>query len=99
MGVSHACIHPLLPPSRPLRTRLPARSSLEWVIGEQGPRDPVVALVARRLQSRLPSFTEQFTQSVPLTRIRDIAHRCVRGRRRGGPACRAPLPLLGETCD
>ena len=28
-------------------------------------------------QSRLPSFTDQFTQSVPLTRIRDIAHRCV----------------------
>ncbi|PRW57887.1 water chloroplastic isoform A [Chlorella sorokiniana] len=49
--------------------------SLEWVIGEQGLSNPVVALVGRRLQSRLPSFTERFTQSVPLTRIRDIAHR------------------------
>ncbi len=49
--------------------------SLEWVIGEQGHACPAVALAGRRLQSRLPSFTEQFTQSVPLTRIRDIAHR------------------------
>ncbi|KAL4433837.1 hypothetical protein ABPG75_000278 [Micractinium tetrahymenae] len=49
--------------------------SLEWVIGEQGPQSPIVALIGRRLQSRLPSFTDQFTQSVPLTRIRDIAHR------------------------
>lgn len=32
-------------------------------------------LVLRRIQPRLPSFSEQFTQSVPLTRIRDIAHR------------------------
>ncbi|KAL4419085.1 hypothetical protein ABPG77_010024, partial [Micractinium sp. CCAP 211/92] len=49
--------------------------SLEWVIGEQGPQSPITALIGRRLQSRLPSFTDQFTQSVPLTRIRDIAHR------------------------
>jgi len=27
-------------------------SSLEWVIGEQGPSNPVVALVGRRLQVR-----------------------------------------------
>ena len=27
------------------------------------------------LQAKLPSFSESFTQSVPLTRIRDIAHR------------------------
>jgi len=27
-------------------------SSLEWVIGEQGPSNPVVARVARRLQVR-----------------------------------------------
>lgn len=32
-------------------------------------------LLARRLSTKLPSFGEQFTQSVPLTRIRDIAHR------------------------
>ncbi|PSC69113.1 water chloroplastic [Micractinium conductrix] len=49
--------------------------SLEWVIGEQGHTSPMVALTGRRLQSRLPSFTDNFTQSVPLTRIRDIAHR------------------------
>ena len=28
----------------------------------------------RRLHPRLPAFTAEFTQSVPLTRIRDIAH-------------------------
>ena len=28
----------------------------------------------RRLHPRLPAFTADFTQSVPLTRIRDIAH-------------------------
>ena len=66
-----ACPHP---PAHPL-----TRRSLEWVIGEQGHVSPAVALAGRRLQSRLPSFTEQFTQSVPLTRIRDIAHRCVCG--------------------
>ncbi|GAB4819879.1 hypothetical protein N2152v2_006925 [Parachlorella kessleri] len=59
--------------------------SLEWVIedagkpGGSGDSDSnsraAVGLVARRLHTRLPSFTEQFTQSVPLTRIRDIAHR------------------------
>jgi phosphoglucan,water dikinase len=32
-------------------------------------------LLARRLSTKLPSFGEQFTQAVPLTRIRDIAHR------------------------
>jgi phosphoglucan,water dikinase len=32
-------------------------------------------ILARRLSTKLPSFGEQFTQSVPLTRIRDIAHR------------------------
>ncbi|KAL4852989.1 Phosphoglucan [Chlorella vulgaris] len=63
---------------RPNRHAELARSifrSLEWVIGERGPSNPEVALVGRRLQSRLPSFTDQFTQSTPLTRIRDIAHR------------------------
>jgi phosphoglucan,water dikinase len=40
-----------------------------------GSSSAAAALVARRLHTRLPSFTEQFTQSVPLTRIRDIAHR------------------------
>ena len=32
-------------------------------------------LLARRLHARLPSFNAAFTQAVPLTRIRDIAHR------------------------
>jgi hypothetical protein len=32
-------------------------------------------LAVRRLQPWLPSFTAEFTASVPLTRIRDIAHR------------------------
>ena len=32
-------------------------------------------LALRRLQPWLPSFTAEFTASVPLTRIRDIAHR------------------------
>jgi phosphoglucan,water dikinase len=47
--------------------------SLEWVIGERpGTAD---ALFARRMQTRIPSFTDEFMQSTPLTRIRDIAHR------------------------
>lgn len=47
--------------------------SLEWVIGErQGTAD---ALFARRMHTRIPSFTDEFMQSTPLTRIRDIAHR------------------------
>jgi hypothetical protein len=61
------------PPTHP-PTHLPCRS-LEWVIGEHASHSPASALIGRRLQSRLPSFTENFTQSVPLTRIRDIAHR------------------------
>lgn len=32
-------------------------------------------LVIRKMQPCLPSFKAEFTQSVPLTRIRDIAHR------------------------
>lgn len=47
--------------------------SLEWIIGERmGTPD---ALLARRMQTRIPSFTDEFMQSTPLTRIRDIAHR------------------------
>jgi phosphoglucan,water dikinase len=47
--------------------------SLEWIIGERvGTPD---ALFARRMQTRIPSFTDEFMQSTPLTRIRDIAHR------------------------
>ena len=47
--------------------------SLEWVIGERGGTPD--ALLARRMQTRIPSFTDEFMQSTPLTRIRDIAHR------------------------
>ena len=47
--------------------------SLEWVIGDK-PSSPE-ALIARRLHTKIPSFTDSFTQSTPLTRIRDIAHR------------------------
>ncbi|DBA93500.1 hypothetical protein WJX82_005630 [Trebouxia sp. C0006] len=48
--------------------------SLEWVIGDEN-ASKEAALVARRMHTKLPSFTEAFTASVPLTRIRDIAHR------------------------
>lgn len=47
--------------------------TLEWVVGERAGQPD--SLLARRLQTRLPSFAAEFTQSVPLTRIRDIAHR------------------------
>lgn len=47
--------------------------SLEWIIGDRpGSAD---ALFARRMHTKIPSFTEEFMQSTPLTRIRDIAHR------------------------
>ncbi|GFR50578.1 hypothetical protein Agub_g12852 [Astrephomene gubernaculifera] len=58
--------------------------SLEWVIGDaasaasssrRNPAAEALLLAARRLHARLPSFSGQFRQSVPLTRIRDIAHR------------------------
>lgn len=47
--------------------------SLEWVTEDRAGQSD--ALVARRIQTKLPAFTGAFTQSVPLTRIRDIAHR------------------------
>jgi len=47
--------------------------SLEWVIGDRVGTPE--ALFARRMQTRIPSFTDEFMQSTPLTRIRDIAHR------------------------
>ncbi|KAG7029097.1 Phosphoglucan, water dikinase, chloroplastic [Cucurbita argyrosperma subsp. argyrosperma] len=36
---------------------------------------PEVALIIRKVHPCLPSFKSEFTASVPLTRIRDIAHR------------------------
>lgn len=49
--------------------------SLEWAIEEAPGKCKTQALVARRLQTKIPSFDKEFTASVPLTRIRDIAHR------------------------
>ncbi|GLC50621.1 2,3-dihydroxyphenylpropionate/2, 3-dihydroxicinnamic acid 1,2-dioxygenase [Pleodorina starrii] len=56
--------------------------SLEWVIGDvtrgggaRSPSSERLILAARRMHSRLPSFSGQFRASTPLTRIRDIAHR------------------------
>ncbi len=34
-----------------------------------------IVMAARRMHARLPSISGEFRQSVPLTRIRDIAHR------------------------
>lgn len=69
-------------PNHHARTAQAIFRSLEWAIEEDRPRGPREAaaprlrtLLARRLQGRLPSFDAAFTQSVPLTRIRDIAHR------------------------
>ena len=36
---------------------------------------PLSVVAARKVHTKLPSFTEQYTQSTPLTRIRDLAHR------------------------
>ena len=33
------------------------------------------SFIIRSIKANLPSFADQFTASVPLTRIRDIAHR------------------------
>jgi phosphoglucan, water dikinase len=49
--------------------------SLEWVIEDDNSHARAATLLARKLSPRLPSFGEAFTQQVPLTRIRDIAHR------------------------
>ena len=42
--------------------------------GQGGRHAEEVRALIRRLHPRLPAFTAEFTQSVPLTRIRDIAH-------------------------
>jgi phosphoglucan,water dikinase len=69
-------------PNHHARTAQAIFRSLEWAIEEDRPRGPAQlqaprlrSLLARRLHARLPSFDASFTQSVPLTRIRDIAHR------------------------
>lgn len=49
--------------------------SLEWVIEDDVDPGRAATLLARKISQRLPSFGEAFTQQVPLTRIRDIAHR------------------------
>lgn len=64
--------------------------SLEWVIGEQS--GSIASIIARRLQTQLPSFTEAFTATVPLTRIRDIAHRCPPLLAKDQPPCCARHP-------
>ena len=48
--------------------------SLEWALERCG-KDNFDAVVIRRIHPYLPSFSEEFTASTPLTRIRDIAHR------------------------
>lgn len=69
-------------PNHHARTAQQIFRSLEWAIEEDRPTPGTKpnaprlrSLLARRLHSRLPSFNASFTQSVPLTRIRDIAHR------------------------
>lgn len=49
--------------------------SLEWVIEDDTEPSRAPTMLARKMSTRLPSFGEAFTQQVPLTRIRDIAHR------------------------
>ncbi|KDD72859.1 hypothetical protein H632_c2807p0, partial [Helicosporidium sp. ATCC 50920] len=61
--------------------------SLEWAVeqalegvGARQASEPddastSLAVLARKLQGRLPSFQSEFVQSTPLTSIRDIAHR------------------------
>ncbi|KAG1668382.1 hypothetical protein FOA52_004892 [Chlamydomonas sp. UWO 241] len=60
--------------------------SLEWVIGDgshsmyapasvAAHESALAVMAARRMHGRLPSISGEFRQSVPLTRIRDIAHR------------------------
>ncbi|KAK9806472.1 hypothetical protein WJX73_000758 [Symbiochloris irregularis] len=48
--------------------------ALERVIELAGD-DALKAVIARKVHARLPSFSDAYTQSTPLTRIRDIAHR------------------------
>ena len=58
------------------QTITPAR--LERMFGKiesiEGTDNMSTLAAIRRLHPRLPAFTAEFTQSVPLTRIRDIAH-------------------------
>jgi hypothetical protein len=78
-------------PNHHARTAQAIFRSLEWAIEEDRVRAGAAeapglrALLARRLHARLPSFNAAFTQSTPLTRIRDIAHRSdIPHVRRGG---------------
>jgi len=84
-------------PNHHARTAQQIFRSLEWAIEEDRPvggaqQPRMRSLLARRLHARLPSFSASFTQSVPLTRIRDIAHRgdiphVSGGSIRGGERC------------
>ncbi|KAI8466100.1 MAG: pyruvate phosphate dikinase [Monoraphidium minutum] len=69
-------------PNHHARTAQQIFRSLEWAIEDDrldgaaaGGAPRLRSLLARRLHARLPSFNASFTQAVPLTRIRDIAHR------------------------
>lgn len=48
--------------------------ALERVIGD-GTTPAVPKFLGRKLTTKIPAFTQEFRASVPLTRIRDIAHR------------------------
>jgi hypothetical protein len=89
-------------PNHHARTAQAIFRSLEWAIEEDRSRGPAQlqqprlrSLLARRLHARLPSFDASFTQSVPLTRIRDIAHRGDIPHVRGGNAARRKGPGVG----
>eukprot|EP00899_Mesostigma_viride_P020273 jgi/Mesvir1/28247/Mv04788-RA.1 len=62
---------------RPKEHAITAREifrSLERLVEKRGLLDEEWH-AARRIQPKLPAFTDSFTTAVPLTRIRDIAHR------------------------
>lgn len=71
----HMPRHHMPPHSFTLSHTVPGPRSLEWVIEDDTEPARSATLLARKITTRLPSFGEAFTQQVPLTRIRDIAHR------------------------
>lgn len=69
-------------PNRHANQAMEIFRSLEWTIEDavagkcaDGMGPELTVLVARKMHTRLPSFSGEFRASTPLTRIRDIAHR------------------------
>ena len=78
MSIPHCASHAERVPcqaSTPAQSRALQTTPDRAERAEREGADALKMVAARKVHTKLPSFTEQYTQSTPLTRIRDIAHR------------------------